>query len=427
MAAHIPFVNTQRDCDVVKRHYGDSQVIRISLGSVSDVKGRLGGNMDLWIDPAIDAYHLILTTNWPVRILELSPREIKEAWPVDEEGKKKETMKLRTWENWYRVFGKFEGHRVLGSSKLWKKEHVGELVKFVEDVLNECLQHDPAWVTVPQLPLTDKKERQKVNTQLAEATSNWKSTVGFRGKLILPVIFTNQRQLNQKPIRDDKLNHAIDCYKKVGADGVWIVDSTLLDQNRSESFGKRYSKLIEFHSLAKAMFPKGTLVIAGPYWGMGLLLWARDLCDFPAVSLGTSYAYYISCGATKQGRVRLAIPPLRRWAVAQGLRGWLRDCARRLSPTDPFQRDFAYLLEKFDLLRDRDAAAMQIAEFQKKWFEKIETVPQAGRALALYQDLSAAFVLGRQLPLLPQSTLPNSPSTILEAGKVAEQLMLKCL
>lgn len=228
-------------------------------------------------------------------------------------------------------------------------------------------------------------------------------------------------------MRDDKLDRALECYEESESDGVWIVDSSLLDQNRNEKYRKRYSKLIEFHELIKNKLPNSAIKIGGPYWGINLVLWARELCDFPAMNLGTSYAYYISCGASKQGKVRLSIPPLRRWAVAKGLKSWLNDCQKKLNPNDMAYKEFEYLIDNFDTITNREVAFRQIAQFQKKWYDKIETIPKAGRALGLYQDLSAAFVLGKQLPSLPESVLPNSPIAIREAGKVAEQLMLNCL
>ena len=302
MANHIPFVNSQRDCDILKKFYRDSKIARVTLESIDDLKNNIPANIGLWIDPVIDSYHHILTKTWPTKILELSPKEIKTTWPKDERGGRKEIMKFNIWQKWNRIFGIHTGHKLLANSIFWKKRNFDELDKFIHNVLNGCLKFNPSWLTVPQLPLSDKKERHKINAQLAQATRNWKLTSSFGGKLILPLIFSHQQQLNKKPIRDDKFHQAIECQKRSEAEGLWIVDSTLRDQARNANYTNRYSKLIEFHQKVKEEFQEKALIIAGPYWGMNLVLWARELCDYPAISLGTSYAYYISCGASKQGK-----------------------------------------------------------------------------------------------------------------------------
>ena len=65
---------------------------------------------------------------------------------------------------------------------------------------------------------------------------------------------------------------------------------------------------------------------------------------------------------------------------------------------------------------------MQVATFYKEWFDKISAVSPPGRALALYQDLSSAFVIGKKLP-----DLPNDEGTARKPWQVAKQLMVNCL
>ena len=36
-------------------------------------------------------------------------------------------------------------------------------------------------------------------------------------------------------------------YQLAGADGMWVVDITLSDQNLSDNFAERYSALLAFH------------------------------------------------------------------------------------------------------------------------------------------------------------------------------------
>jgi hypothetical protein len=104
------------------------------------------------------------------------------------------------------------------------------------------------------------------------------------------------------------------------------------------------------------------------------------------------------------------------------LRNWLEKVLPRLNPTDDAYREFSALRDRFSLVTERDNAKNQVAQFYVRWFEKIASVSAAGRALALYQDLSSAFVLGKQLPPLPKSEAPGQTPS-----KVAEQLMLNCL
>lgn len=429
MSKCIPFVNKPNECSILKRYYADSEIVRISLESIEGIRIKLPDGMKLWIDPAVDAYDQILRKkDWPVDILNLSPREIKEMWPVDKEGKRKEIMKFRVWENWNRVFGRCNKKMVLADKKLWRKQKFGELREFVDDVLGRCLKYNPFWLTVPQLPLVDNGSRNKINNMLAAATKDWKKDSQFDGKLILPLIFTHQRQINSKTLRDKKLAIAKECFGTLGVAALWIVDSTLMEQTRNERFKVRYGKLVELHELILNEFPQGTVVIAGPYWGMNLVLWARGLCDHPAITLGTRYAYYISGGATRGSTVRISIPALRRWVVVCGeLRTWIEKTLQKLDETDPAHKKLRYVRSHFDALRTKDGAIRFTADFYKYWIDKVEDNPSKGRAIALYQDLSTAFVVGSQLPDLPPDCLTISSASMRKSSKVAEQLMLNCL
>ena len=126
----------------------------------------------------------------------------------------------------------------------------------------------------------------------------------------------------------------------------------------------------------------------------------------------------------KKGVPHMALNPLRRWAsVNNRIRDWLEGAIGVLTQTDDVYKDFNVLRKNFESLTiSEDAARNQTAKFYKHWFDKIEGVNVAGRSLALYQDLSSAYVLGKQLPTLPRSEAPGR-----EPGKVAEQLMLNCL
>ena len=68
-----------------------------------------------------------------------------------------------------------------------------------------------------------------------------------------------------------------------------------------------------------------------------------------------------------------------------------------------------------------DAAIEKLAVFYKYWFDGIANVPKAGRSMALFQDLSAAYALGKSLPPLDDERSARRPEA------VAEMLMLSCL
>lgn len=408
MAAHIPFVNTQDDCHLLKKYYMDSDILRVSLEKIETIKSQLPRDLPLWVDPGIDSCHYHL--------------------------KNKET----SLPEYIKHFSKYE---IFTSRSIIANPTFGQLKVFVTDVLNRCFKLKPAWITIPQLPLVEDNSRNKINTALAKATYEWKLMTQFRGKLILPLIFTHQRQLIGKTKWRPRMDTALKQYHKGGGDGVWVVDSSLSDQMGTETFRSRFSALIDLHKYVRSCWPKGTRVIAGPYWGMNLVLWARGLCEYPAVGLGSAYTYYIPGGRLQKGKTRLAIPPLRRWAVASPeLRNWLDRCLKILNPEDiayielsklktkydsllpTAYIDLSELKMKFDSLLNRSAARDQVAKFYKNWFNKIEATPAVGRSLALYQDLSSAYVIGKQLP-----TMPQSGSAARRPERVAESFMLSCL
>ena len=428
MADCIPFVNSNDDCRILSRYYADARACRLSLNAVAKLKPHIPPGLALWVDPGVDAYHHMWTANpWPVDIRSVPAKDVARMWPRDEKGGEKDAWKLRLWSRWESQFKSFHSHQLLLDEKCWQKKHESDLNRFVAEVLEACLALKPAWVTVPQLPVG--KGRGKINKSLALAASIWRRQKHDNTQFILPVIITSVSTLGSKPARDKALQSARDCYGTADAGGIWVVDNTLNDQARNEKFSARYEMLIEFHEALRECLPRTMIAIAGPYWGINLVLWARGLCDFPAVSLGTSYTYHVSCGQTTQGTPRLAIPPLRRWVMAnEELFKWLDMALTKLNSTDSAYEDLAELQRNFTALSRRAAAADQVARFYRKWIEKIQNIEPKGRALGLYQDLSSAFVLGRQLPPLPKTTLPTSaPAKVLRAGKVAEQLMLHCL
>lgn len=412
MSDYVPFVNNKADCRTLISEYKDADICRVPLESIDGLQNLIPPNLSIWLDPSVDAYHHRLKRKWP--------NQNNKQWTEHQQ---------KLWNNLDKLYGNFSNYELLCEKKNWKQSNYDKIALFITELLNHCQEYHPEWLTIPQLPLLGSGGRNKINKILTRATKTWKANARFKGKLILPLIFTNQRQINSKPIRDDKLNRAVECYEEVEADGVWIVDSTLLDQHRNDKYRNRYSKLIEFHELVKNKLPKSAIKIGGPYWGFNLILWARGLCDYAAISLGSRYSYHISADVPAgTPKFWVVIPPLRRRVVIHDeLNTWIENSLKKLSADDQAYKGLQYIQKNFKLLKSREASRKYTAQFYKYWFDKIASCPQDGRALALYQDLSTAFVMGSQLENLPADCLPNIPSYMRKAGKVAEQLMLNCL
>ena len=389
MARHIPFVNTQDDCYLLKRYYMDSDIVRVSLERVGLIKAQLPRGIPLWVDAGVDGcdHHLK-----------------KEKEPLPE------------------YIKRFNGHEVLASRSVIRRPESSRLKVFVTDVLNQCYRLKPAWITIPQLPLVEDASRNKINAALAKAAYEWKLETQFKGKLILPLIFTNQKQLAGRTEWRPRVDLALKRYNKGDADGIWVVDSDLSDQMGTGTFRTRFARLVDLHTYIRSYFPEGTKVVAGPYWGMNLILWARGLCEYPAIGLGSAYKYYIPGGHLHRGNTRIALPPLRRCAVVGPLKGWLETSLERLNPKDQAFAELSELRDKYDSLLIPSVGRDQIAKFYKSWFDEIAQTPSVGRSLALYQDLSSAYVLGKQLP-----TLPRAGSAATRPERVAEYYMLNCL
>ena len=400
MAAHIPFANTPKDCQILKRHYGDSHVVRVSLEAIDNVWSQLPQDMPVWLDPAIDGceHHL--------------KNSVKDV-PA--------------------YIAQFEHHSILTSSKHIKEATQQQVQIFVDAVMAKCLQFKPKWITVPQLPMVTDTSRNRINSLLAKATCQWKIKNRFNGLLILPLIFTNQQQLKNRTSWRPRLDSAIKWYQSSAADGVWVVDSSLSDQMSTKTFRDRLPSLLEMHDYLRTSIPSAK-IIAGPYWGMNLIIWAKGLCDYPAVCLGTTYQYYLPGDPFKRkGKSRIAIPPLKRWVVVSPeFRDWVDATLNSLDSKDEAFRtlnnirsDLHNVLKELQDnygLMDEETNRRQIAIFYKKWLDTIEKTPGIGRPLALYQHFSSAFALGKQLP-----TLPPSSGYTRRPERVAEYFMLNCL
>ncbi len=393
MSDYLPFATSVDDCRLIHRFYSDPVCVRVGLHVANDVVNHLG-DVPIWLDPCFDAYPY-----------------------------------ARPDSTWAQFVSQFEGHDVLTDQKLTDRVSTRKLpdasAAALRDLTNRaldaCLAYAPDWVSVPQLPQTDGNERNRANRELAKATREW-GEANAECSLILPLIFTNQRQVTTKTAWQKKVRTARRNYELSGAAGLWIVDSSLDDhRGTSTNEARRFPALIDLHQCIREQFADAR-VVAGPYWGMNLVLWARGLIDNPAVGVGRGYQYYCTGGFISRAMPRLALPPLRRQAMADDeLPGWLDKCLATLQSTDPAYAELMALRRDYDLLRlePRD----QMAGFYKRWYQSIAEVPRRGRALALYEDLSSAFVLGKMLA----TPLPSETGHAKKPEIPAKQLMLFCL
>ena len=389
MADHIPFIYTQTDCSILKMYYSDSESVRVALESSQKTVPLLPAGVKRWADASIDGLH-----KWP-------------------------DIPNQSYVSHLQSFTHYEQ---IGEPAFQQKPDKKIVQEFVESVLDASLGIHPHWISVPQLPLVSDSSRNKINRALAESTNAWRAKRNFGGQLILPVVITHQDQINLKTERTKRLALVQTCFTLSGAAGVWVAESTLYDQEGSKTFEhRRFPALIAFHEELSSTLPADIRRIGGPYWGMNLVLWVRRLATNPAVGLGNSYQYHLPGGVVKPGNVRIALGPLRRWAIASPqLKQWLQQAVARIPKHNTAHPQFADLEHNFSkYLND---GRSQVAKFYKTWFDSIDAVPSPGKALGLYQDLSSAYVLGKTLP-----PLPKEEGTGRKPERVAKQLMLNCL
>ena len=413
MPEYIPFINTPTDRRILNQYYSDCEMVRLPLESAGTLVSEIPQQAKIWLDPCVDGYHHRLNTNWP----HTRRAEWREYY-------------TRLWNQLDRVFGTFRNYELLADPNEWKKPNQSDLDCFIDSLMNKCTHYKPTWISVPQLPIAKGPPRDKINKMLARATGQWKRNADWFGKLVLPIIFTNQNQLSTPSTQKKKLASLVNCYDLSGANSIWVVDESLTDQQRNSKYIQRYSKLIKFHQRVRNRFGSDVSIIAGPYWAINLILWARELCDYPAISLGSSYKYNISCGVPGGPPVnRVVLSPVKRVVVVEDqLREWLEDSLTKLDNNDTAFFEFNEILRNFSKLKTtRITSLSQTVQSYRNWLKNIENKPKAGRKFALYQDLSSAYVIGSQLKDLPPEAVPYASAPIRKAGKVAEQLMLSCL
>jgi hypothetical protein len=391
-ADHIPFVNSQQDADLVTRIYPDSPKVRISIDTKMSVLKSLPQEMELWVDAGVDSF--------------------QNPWPPN-------SASLRN------ILGGIDGCNELAMSSFQEKPKPATVQTFVSGLLDACNSHNPTWLSVPQLPVPRDSSRNAWNRQLAKATGEWRVRTAFKGELILPIILTHDEQVHFKAKRGAILKQAMSCRDLSGAEGVWVVVVGLDDQSGSQTNEKkRFPGLVAFHQELRKVKPSSTFVIAGPYWGLNLVLWARGLVEYPAIGVGSGFRYFISGGPLMPAKTRVAVTPIRRLTLASpGLVGWLEEAEKSVPKGAKAAQEFEKLRKALPhYMRNKEAARRQVAESYHEWIAKLEQSPEAGRALALYQDLSAAYVVGKGVG----KALPKD-DVVTKADRIAQQLMMFCL
>lgn len=392
MSYHIPFVFGTSDCKLVTEMYADSEIVRVPLDKASTLTTALPPDAKIWVDPLIDGLYPSISAQ-------------DQKWQV--------------------YIGKYANWNSFYDKQFIAKPNQPLLADFVSNIMLQSVSGQADYVTVPQLPLTNDTANHKINRDLAAATRTWVENNNSNVQLILPIILTNQQQLNKKTDRNNRIKNATTCYVQSGAHGYWVVDQSLSDHKASKTFRERYRGIIDFHDELNAALNSPPLRIGGPYWGLNLVLWAKGLITHPAIGIGRGYQYFFSGGIQTQSKTRIALTPLRRLAIAQPeLRQWIDKALEKLNSDSKAYQDFYAIRNRLShLLAVKEAARRQIAQSYKDWYNHIESTSPAGRALALYQDLSTAYVLGKSLHL----QLPSTEAPARRPEQVAEILMMQCL
>jgi len=397
MAHHyIPFANSVTDWPLINSLYSEAAGCRVTLQSLKKAFSQKLPTPKLWVDTEVDGLD--------------SPQIF--------------TSEDKGYQNYREYISQFENAKKIADPKFQLDPDKADVASFVSSVLRAAeAVPNVRWLSVPQLPYTPGRQRRKINKMMAEITGQlWSVSQKSRSvQLILPVIFAKKRgQADAKTDRNAEVELATACFEASRAQGVWIVDATLDDQEGIRDFeNKRFPGIIKFHEELGKKLPAGTKTVAGPYWGLNLVLWARGVARCPAVGVGRSFQYYVPGRQPQSAKTRIALGPLKRLAVCSGLKPWLDESLHGLKKNDPAYREFATLLKKLEYLQSN--ARKQVAEFYQGWLLKLESVPEGGRAMTLYQDFSSAYVLGKNVNRLPEGEDVRDPSLI------AKQLMVNCL
>jgi len=396
MSNHIPFIRSKADVAVFNKYYSQSDIVRIGFRIGQKEIRRLKHEGKLWLDTDFEGFHHEESNRDPA---------------------------------WIKLMHKLPSYSLLSLDSKRPTITMEAVREFVFSLLDEVNKLKPDFITVPQFPyVLGNKYIHKLNKKLATASAEWRQTNNSSIDFILPIIVTNKDQTLYSAKRNPIVKAAKTLYEVSDAIGLWVVDTNLDDQLGTGNFqNERFPKIIQLSQEIKNTIAP-VISICGPYWGLNILIWAKGVSSHCAIGLGGSYRYSITgihprCMGSANHRI--ALPPLRRWAVlSPELITWLNGIESKLQNDKEGLNDFKRLKSRATKLisADKQSAKDQIAEFYKQWFDTIEDISQAGRSLALFQDLSAAFVMGRNLSLLPKTE-----KSARRPERIAEQLMFNCL
>jgi hypothetical protein len=387
----VPFVNGENDIRFLDEVFTKPAFVR-AYTFKPRVISRLHGHYKLWLDAGVDSLENGITADQTI--------------------------------NSY--FTNIDGHEVLTQRVIGQKVDNGAIEQFVGNLLDKCRSYKPLWISVPQLPFTLDKVDNSINRSLAKASEKWNDSQKSRSKLILPVILTHQDQVNYADNRKKIARLTSSLLDLSNADGIWVVERSMADTSGSQTLGrKRIPNTIKLHEELMNVVSGLEVRLAGPYWGTNLILWVRELITHPAIGMGKGFQYYSPGGHIMRGRTKIAIPSFLRTAtVSNQLNTEFRKMIRSLPSRDPLSVELQELHQNMSkYLSDESIARKQIASFYVKWLQRLESLPEGGRALALYQDFSSAFVAGRRVSV----KLPKAEKSARSPGQVAEQFMLHCL
>lgn len=408
MADYIAVVNGTRDSELVAKHYARAAGVRLPLERARDLVAKLPNELSLWIDGGIDGLHRVESRT--------------------------------SMSDSYMAYIKGFSH---GDDVLQKGLAGGcgqpVVTKFVGEMLSRCASLNPRWISVPQVPYdtTRPRGRMKFNRQLLTATREWQAANRLDCNYMLPVLLHELEAMDTKTrSRNDVIKWIDKARGECSTNGIWVVNSALEDERGSQpNQEKRFPGLVAFHSELRDHMRDGIRIVAGPYWAMNIILWARNLIDNPVIGIATGYRYYVSGGKFSQPTDKVAIPPLlRRASVSAELKAWMQEAEQILASSSSSASgisgigssftqaasDLASLSRQLGRLRGR-LAHEQVAGFYKDWLEELGRIAPSIRALALRQQFSAAHVVGSVVGELPKGNQAR------QAGRLAQQFMLSCL
>src|ERR1035441_4968110 len=144
---YIPFANSVTDWPLIASSYAEAAGCRAALQSLGNAQPPL--SKKLWVDGGVDGLH-------SARINE----------PDDKTNP--------TYKDYIR---RFKNSSLIADPTFQHKPDKSATALFVCAILDKALgvAANASWLSVPQLPYSDSSDRKRINRQLAEATSEWKS------------------------------------------------------------------------------------------------------------------------------------------------------------------------------------------------------------------------------------------------------------